>query len=86
MAGPRPASIAETVHDLWMVQLDPTRVVARSEHLVLFSRLGRRFRIDELESMLWRERSLFEYWVHIVPTADYGVHRESMRRYPSTGG
>jgi uncharacterized protein YcaQ len=60
LAGPRPASIAETVHDLTMVQLDPTRVVARTEHLVLFSRLGRRFRIDELERMLWVERSLFE--------------------------
>ena len=25
---------------------------------------------------------LFEYWAHIVPTTDYGIHRESMRRYP----
>jgi uncharacterized protein YcaQ len=85
LSGPRPASIAETVHDLTMVQLDPTRVVARTEHLVLFSRLGRRFRIDELERMLWVERSLFEYWVHIVPAADHWIHRESMRRYPSGG-
>jgi uncharacterized protein YcaQ len=85
LAGPRPASIAETVHDLTMVQLDPTRVVARTEHLVLFSRLGRRFRIDELERMLWIERSLFEYWVHIVPAADHWIHRESMRRYPDRG-
>ena len=85
LAGPRPASIAETVHDLTMVQLDPTRVVARTEHLVLFSRLGRRFRIDELERMLWVERSLFEYWVHIVPAADHWIHRGSMRRYPSGG-
>jgi len=85
LAGPRPASIAETVHDLTMVQLDPTRVVARTEHLVLFSRLGRRFRVDELERMLWVERSLFEYWVHIVPVADHWIHRESMRRYPDKG-
>ncbi|MGH2539143.1 MAG: winged helix-turn-helix domain-containing protein [Actinomycetota bacterium] len=85
LAGPRPASIAETVHDLWMVQIDPTRVVARTEHLVLFSRLGRRFRVEELDRMLWRERSLFEYWVHIVPTSDLWMHRLSMRRYP-TGG
>jgi uncharacterized protein YcaQ len=85
LAGPRPASIAETVHDLTMVQLDPTRVVARTEHLVLFSRLGRGFRIDELERMLWVERSLFEYWVHIVPAADHWIHRESMRRYPDKG-
>lgn len=82
LSGPRPASIAEAVHDLTMVQLDPTRVVARTEHLVLFSRLGPRFRIDELERMLWVDRSLFEYWVHIVPTGDLWLHRVSMRRYP----
>ena len=85
LAGPRPASIADTVRDLWMVQMDPTSAVARTEHLVLFSRLGAGFRVEELERMLWRERSLFEYWVHILPTADLWVHRLSMRRYP-TGG
>jgi uncharacterized protein YcaQ len=83
LAGPRPTSIAETVHGLWMVQMDPTATVARTEHLVLFSRLGRRFEIAELERMLWTERSLFEYWVHIVPTKDLAVHRESMRRFPN---
>lgn len=65
--------------------MDPTSAVARTEHLVLFSRLGTRFRVAELERMLWEERSLFEYWVHILPTADLWVHRLSMRRYP-TGG
>ena len=60
LAGPRPSSIAEAVHDLTMVQLDPTRVVARTDHLVLFSRLGRHFRVEELERMLWVDRSLFE--------------------------
>jgi uncharacterized protein YcaQ len=55
--------------------------VARTEHLVLWSRLGRRFRVDELERLLWIDRELFEYWVHIVPTADLAIHRESMRRY-----
>jgi uncharacterized protein len=85
LAGPRPASIADAVHDLWMVQMDPTAAVARTEHLVLFSRLGRAFRVDELERKLWGDRSLFEYWVHILPTTDLWVHRESMRRFP-TGG
>ena len=32
--------------------------------------------------MLWVDRSLFEYWVHIVPTSDLWLHRVSMRRYP----
>ena len=68
-----------------MVQLDPTRVVARTEHLVLFSRLGPRFRIADLERLLWSERTLFEYGVHIVPTSDLWQHRESMRRYPLGG-
>lgn len=63
--------------------MDPTSAVARTEHIVLFSRLGRRFRIADLERLLWKERALFEYWVHIVPAADHPLHRESMRRYPN---
>jgi uncharacterized protein YcaQ len=69
-----------------MVQIDPTRAVARTEHLVLFSRLGPRFRIGELERKLWDEKSLFEYRAHILPTSDLGVHREEMRRYPPLDG
>ena len=82
LALPRPRSIAEVVGGLGQVQLDPTAVVARTEHLVLWSRLGRRFRITELERLLYRDHELFEYWVHIVPTADFALHRETMRRYP----
>ena len=79
---PRPGSIEEVVQRLGEVQIDPTSAVARTEQLVLFSRLGRRFRVAELERLLWGERTLFEYWAHIVPTADLPIHRISMRRYP----
>src|SRR6476620_10120535 len=79
---PRPGSIEEVVWRLGEVQIDPTSTVARTEQLVLFSRLGRRFRVAELERLLWSERTLFEYWAHIVPTADLPIHRISMRRYP----
>jgi uncharacterized protein len=79
---PRPGSIEEVVRRLGEVQIDPTSAVARTEQLVLFSRLGRRFRVAELERLLWGERTLFEYWAHIVPTADLPIHRISMRRYP----
>ncbi|HEY6679813.1 MAG TPA: crosslink repair DNA glycosylase YcaQ family protein [Actinomycetota bacterium] len=79
---PRPGSIEEVVRRLGEVQIDPTSVVARTEQLVLFSRLGPRFRVAELERLLWGERTLFEYWAHIVPTADLPIHRISMRRYP----
>jgi uncharacterized protein YcaQ len=79
---PRPGSIEEVVRRLGEVQIDPTSAVARTEQLVLFSRLGPRFRVAELERLLWGERTLFEYWAHIVPTADLPIHRISMRRYP----
>jgi uncharacterized protein YcaQ len=82
LTAPRPRSILEVVRELGEVQMDPTRAVARTEHLVLFSRLGRRFQVAELERMLWDERSLFEFQAHIVPTSDYAIHREVMRRYP----
>lgn len=79
---PRPTTIEEVVRDLGAVQIDPTSSVARTEHLVLFSRLGRRYRISELDRLRWEERALFQFRAHIVPAADYPVHREAMRRFP----
>ena len=81
LSAPQPRTIAEVVGGLGEVQMDPTASIARTEHLVLWSRLGRRFRVADLERMLWEERSLFEYWAHIVATADFGIHRDAMRRY-----
>ncbi len=45
--------------------------------MVLWSRLGG-FDRDDLDTLLWRERWLFEYWAHaasIVLTEDYPIHR-----------
>jgi uncharacterized protein YcaQ len=81
LAQPKPRTIAEVVAGLGEVQMDPVAAIARTEHLVLWSRLGTRFRVGDLERMLWEERSLFEYWAHIVPTADFGIHRDAMKRY-----
>jgi uncharacterized protein YcaQ len=75
----------DVVRGLGMIQLDPTSVVARTDHLVPFSRLGTRFRVADLERLLWDERALFEYWVHIVPAEDLPIHQVSMRRYPDRG-
>jgi len=86
LSAPRPRSILEVVERLGSVQMDPTRTVARTEHLVLWSRLSRRFRVDELERLLWRDRSLFEYRAFILPTSQFAVHRETMRRYPGSSG
>jgi hypothetical protein len=86
LSAPRPPDVLSTVRDLWAVQIDPTSTVARTEHLVLFSRLGSRYRPADLERLLWRDRSLFEYDAFIVPTTDYPIHREVMRRYPPPTG
>ena len=79
---PRRTSIMDVVTGLTEIQMDPTAAVARTEHLVLFSRIGPRFEVADLERLLWGERAVFEYDAHIVPTTDLPIHRISMRRYP----
>lgn len=90
LASPQPQSTPEgmlqLVRDLGCLQLDPISVVARSHQIVLWSRLGP-YDLANLDTLLWQERSLFEYWAHaasIVLTEDYPVHCLMMRRY-STG-
>ena len=73
----RPSDIYDTVRRLGRVQMDPTAVVARTEHLVLYSRLGA-FDRAELERLMWKERTLFEYWAFIVPMADLAIYRRTM--------
>ena len=87
LAGPPPAAgidgMRQVLRGLRVLQLDPVNVVARSHLLVLWSRLGG-FDRDDLDSLLWRERWLFEYWAHaasIVLTEDYPIHRVMMRAY-----
>lgn len=82
LSGPRPQGVPETVRRLWMLQMDRTSSVARTEHLVLFSRLGPRYRAAQLERALWEDRDLFEYRAFILPVSDLAIHRETMRRYP----
>jgi len=79
--GPRPHSVLEVVESLGSLQMDPTSAVERSERLVLWSRLGN-YDLAEFERLRWETRELFDYWAHIVPAADYAIHRETMRRYP----
>src|ERR1700730_16474560 len=92
LAGPPPAAgidgMAQGVGGLRVLQLDPVNVVARSHLLVLWSRLGG-FDRNDLDTLLWRERWLFEYWAHaasIVLTEDYPIHRLMMRAYQVTEG
>ncbi len=87
LAGPKPAStraaMLETVRDIAYLQLDPISAVARSHLLVLWSRLGK-YDPKHLDSLLWKDRQLFEYWAHaaaIVLAEDFPIHQILMRTY-----
>jgi uncharacterized protein YcaQ len=85
LEGPPPrrggGRLREVLSTLRCLQLDPIDAVAQSHLLVLWSRLGA-FDRHELDTLLWKERWLFEYWAHaasIVLTEDYPLHRAMMR-------
>lgn len=84
LAGPRPeptpAGIMDIFRDLRCVQIDPIRAVEYTQRLVLWSRLGS-YDPAYLDTLLWDERQLFEYWAHaasIVMTEDYLIHAAQM--------
>ncbi len=80
----RPRDILDTVSRLGSLQIDPTAAVARSEHLVLWCRLGAGFRPQQLAELI-RDRQLFEYRAFIYPTADYHLYKPVMAAWPPEG-
>ncbi|HEX9266958.1 MAG TPA: crosslink repair DNA glycosylase YcaQ family protein [Candidatus Limnocylindria bacterium] len=75
----------KTVEHLGYLQLDPTNVVARNQLLVLWSRLGR-YKLADLDSLMWRDRAFFEYITFIAPTSDLPLHALRMRAVRSGEG
>lgn len=82
----RPVSIVSAVKSLGFIQMDPTAVVARTEHLVLWSRLGNAFRPKDLALAVYRKRTLFEWAAFIYPAADYALYRPRMSEWPRGAG
>jgi uncharacterized protein YcaQ len=82
LAGSRPHSLLEVVERLGRVQVDPTAVVARAEHLTIWSRLGAYDREDLRRLLEQAPRQLFEYNAFLIPTADLALHRPAMVRFP----
>lgn len=83
---PNPAGIMEIARALGCLQLDPISTVARSHLLVLWSRLGP-YNPAHLDTLLWTDHHLFEYWAHaasIVLTDDYPLHYAHMRGWPNS--
>jgi uncharacterized protein len=81
LAGSALPDVTAVVARLGAVQRDPTAAVAPTEEPVLWSRLGDYDR-QELDRDLYRERTLVDYWVHVVPANGLPLHAVSMRRYP----
>jgi uncharacterized protein YcaQ len=80
LSAPRPTDIVKVVEQLGSLQLDPTSAVARSEHIVLWSRIGS-YDLSDLDLAMYRERRLFEYGSWILPISEFELHRDAMRRY-----
>lgn len=77
------ADVLAMVRALGCVQIDTIHVVARSQYLVLWSRLGHH---DPawLDDLLHPDRQVFEYWAHaasLIPSELYPYFRRRMRRY-----
>ena len=92
LEAPRPkptrADLLDLIRHITCLQLDPINVVARTQLLVPFSRLGA-YDPADLEGLLWDDRALFEYWAHaasIVLVDDYAIFQPQMgHREPGNG-
>jgi uncharacterized protein YcaQ len=58
---------------LGAVQIDAVNVVARSHHLVAYSRLGP-YPLDALDQLAYERRSAFEYWGHAASLLPIELH------------
>ncbi len=83
-APPDADSIVSLVKHLTAVQIDTLQVVARSQYLLLWSRLGQ-YDLADFDRLIFEdsERRLFEYWGHaasVLPLEDYRYRMPFMQR------
>ena len=78
---PRPTDLVETVRQVWMLQLEPTKAVAPSAELVLWSRLGSGFDPQDLSDALAEQR-LIELKQTVRVPEDIALLRAEMGELP----
>ena len=84
LAADRPTDTLAVIRHQLFLQLDPMAPVARTDHLVAWSRIGRSFDPGELQRLL-AERRLFEHRAYLRPIEDYPLLRPLMDIWPSDG-
>ena len=80
----RPNDVMEVVRHLTVVQPDPTKAVAPSADLVLWSRLGSSYDPAELRDAVDQQR-LIEHQGYLRPSEDVALFRAEMAHWPGTG-
>lgn len=73
----------DVMKDIRYLQIDPMRIVAQSQTLVLWSRIGL-YDLANLDALLWKERRLLEDWAQatsIVLTEDYSIFKALKRSF-----
>jgi uncharacterized protein len=71
---PRATDLVDVVHQLTLLQVDPTAAIAPSADLVVWSRLGPVYRPEQLKQALEQDRTLFELDAMVRPTTDLGLY------------
>jgi len=79
----RPTGLLETVQQLSLLQLDPTRAIAPSAELVVWSRLGSAYSLHELWDVVDEQR-LIELRGTLRVAEDIGLYRAEMAEWPGT--
>ena len=81
--GSSPDAILAVAERLRCIQIDPINVIARTQLLVLQSRLAH-LEEKHLDVLAWERKELFHYWAHaasFVLTEDYPLHKMRMKRF-----
>jgi uncharacterized protein YcaQ len=80
----RPADLIDTVRRLSLLQLDPTKAIAPSAELVVWSRLGSAYSSRELWEAVDEQR-LIELRGTLRVPEDLALYRAEMAEWPGTG-
>ncbi|MEN3356533.1 MAG: uncharacterized protein V7637_515 [Mycobacteriales bacterium] len=79
---PRPTGLLPVVHQLTLLQVDPTAAIAPNVDLIAWSRLGSSYQPAHLQEALERDRTLFEYGAMVRPMSDLRLYRAGMAIWP----